>query len=827
MSAMFRNHLKTAFRTLWKQKGFTFLNTAGLAIGVAACLLILQYVTFERSYENFHENADNIYRIALEQYQNGELAFKSAENYPGLAHALMDEIPEVKSVARMYNLGAKNNMVVTYEGAPTGPVKFKQRRLLYADSSFLPMFSYEMIAGNPETALAEPLKMVITESYAKRYFGEENPLGKMLHLQDDDFNDELCEVTGVVKGIPANSHLKFDILVSYSTLFSRFERAPDRYDLSWGRKDMYTYVETVAGADPAAIEAKLPDLIDKYNPQLKERNRSDVMHLQPLKDIHLYSQLADEPEVNGDGQAVAFLLIIAIFILVIAYVNYINLATSRSLERANEVGVRKVMGAMRGQLIRQFLIESALINLVALVLAVVIVSFSLPYFNQLAGIEMNSSINILLQQPWFWLTLLALFAAGAFLSGLYPAFVLSSFKPVSVLSGKFRAGRGGSLFRKALVVFQFATCVALIVGTFTVYRQLNYMRSQDLGFNPEQLLVIERPGVRIRDANQRHSAIDGFKTQVKQDPNVQSVSSTVTIPGKKMRWKTIVRKYSDPAEDVHTVNVTGGDFDFVETLEMELIAGRNFSRDMGTDLDTAGLISNSVVSLLGFASPEEAVGKTITLDQFQTDAIIIGVVKDYHQESLKEDSDPTIFYPTEYGGEYYLARVSTNNVNQTISGIEKAWETHFPGNPFNYFFLDDLFDQQYQADQRFGQIFGLFAILAIIVGCLGLFGLAAFAAQKRVKEIGIRKVLGASVMNILVLLSKDFVRLVLLANVIALPVIILVMNRWLNGFANRIELGWGMFLGAAFLVLLIALFTVSFQTLRAALANPVESIKYE
>lgn len=826
MSAMFRNHLKTAFRTLWKQKGFTLLNTLGLAIGVAACLLILQFVTFEWSYENFHKNADNIYRVALEQYQNGEAVFKSAENYPGLAHALMDEVPEVKSVARMYNLGAKNNMVVTYEGA-SEPIKFKQKRLLYADSSFLPMFSFDMIAGNPETALAEPLKMVITESYAKRYFGEADPLGKMLHLQDDDFNDELCEVTGVVKDIPANSHLKFDILVSYSTLFSRYERAAERYDHSWGRKDMYTYVETVDGADPAAIEAKLPALIAKYNPQLEEQNREDIMRLQPLESIHLYSQLSDEPEVNGDGRAVSFLLIIALFILVIAYVNYINLATSRSLERANEVGVRKVMGAMRGQLLRQFLVESALINFVALILAVVIVGFTLPFFNQLTGIEIDASLSRLLQQTWFWLTLGGLFLAGAFLSGLYPAFVLSSFKPVSVLSGKFRAGRGGSLFRKALVVFQFATCVALIIGTFTVYRQLNYMRSQDLGFNPEQLLVVERPGVRIRDVNQRTNAIDGFKNQVKQNPDVINVSSTVTIPGKKMRWKTVIRKYSDPVEDVHSVSVTGGDFDFVETLGMEMVAGRNFSRDMGTDLDTACMISQSVVPMLGFASPEEAIGKTIALDQFQTSAIVVGVVNDYHQESLKEDTDPTVFYPTEYGGEYYLARVSTNKLNQTINHIETAWETHFPGNPFNYFFLDDLFERQYESDQRFGQIFGLFAILAILVGCLGLFGLAAFAAQKRVKEIGIRKVLGASVMNILVLLSKDFVKLVLLANVIAWPIIMLVMNRWLEGFANRIELGWCMFLVAALVVLGIALITVSFQTIRAALANPVESIKYE
>jgi putative ABC transport system permease protein len=822
---MLPNYLKITLRRLWKKRGFSLLNITGLAIGISAFFLLLQYVRFERSYDRFHEHAEDIYRVGLEQYHSGELMFESAENYPALGPAMKKDFPEVLEYARLYNLGAKNNMVLTYEGAPSGPVKFKHRRLLYADPSFLPMFSYEMIAGDAPTALAEPFKMVISESYAKKYFGDADPLGKVLRLQDDDFNDERCEVTGVVQDPPNNTHLKFDVLVSYNTLFARGDWAPARYDQSWQRKDMYTYIRTRAGTDPAALEAKLPGLVDKYLPDLETRNRKDVLYLQPLTSIHLYSHLSDEPEANGDGRSVYALMIIAFFILVIAYVNYINLATSRSMERANEVGIRKVAGAYRGQLIRQFLLESALVNFLALVLAAGIVQLSLPFFNQLAGT--GAPPFQIWQHSWVWITFGVLFLVGAFFSGLYPAFVLSSFRPVSVLSGKVSASRFGTLFRKGLVVFQFATCVALIIGTITVFRQLNFMRAQDLGFNPDQVLVVERPGVRIRQQEDREEAINSFKEQLKQNPAIKAVASSLTIPGKKMRWKTSIRKYSDPPEETHAIDFSGGDYDLIETLEIDLLAGRNFSREMGSDPDTAILITATAASMLGFDSPDAAVGQTLTLDDFETSAIVIGVTTDFHQEALRNKPDPMLFSLFENYGEYYLFRVNPTNVVATISSVENAWNTHFPGNPFHYFFLDDLFDAQYRNDQRFGQLFSLFAGLAILVGCLGLLGLSAFAVQRRFKEIGIRKVLGASALQILFLLNKDFLRLILLAILVASPLMGYLMFRWLQGFAYRIDMGWEIFGGAALIVLLIALITTSFQTIKAALVNPVESIRYE
>lgn len=826
---MLYNHLKIAFRRLWARRGFTFLNVFGLAIGVSACILILQYVRFERSYDDFHEHAEDIYRVQLEQYQSGDLVFASAENYPALGPKLEAEFPEVLAYARLYNLGAKNNIIVTNENAPGEPIKFKHRRLLYADPFLLPMFSYPVLAGDAETALAEPYKMVITESYAKKYFGEENPLGKALRMQDDDFNDELCEVTAVVADPPDNTHLKFDVLISYSTLFARYERARERYDQSWGRKDMYTYIRLQEGTDPALVEAKLPALIDQNIPNLAELNRKDVMRLQPLPDIHLYSKLADEPEINGDGRSVSILSIIALFILIIAYVNYINLSTARSLERANEVGIRKVVGAQRGQLIRQFLLESAIVNLLALVVAVLIVQLSLPAFNRLAGLSFSESASIfqLWQSGWIWAALAGLFIGGAFLSGLYPAFVLSSFRPLSVLGGKIRKAKSGRLFRRSLVVFQFATCVALIIGTITVYQQLNYMRQQELGFNPDQMLVIERPGVRQRNTETREGAIDAFKNELNANPDVRRVAGTLTIPGKKMRWKAAVRKYNDPPEAVQTLNLSWCDYDYLEAMDMEIIAGRNFSREMVTDADTACLITLSAVDKFGFATPEAALGQTITIDQYRFTCNIIGVVNDFHQESLRESVDPAMISLSEYGSEYYVAKLDASNLPQTLSFIEKSFNTHFPGNPFEYFFMDNLFEAQYRADQRFGQIFGLFSMLAIIVGCLGLFGLSAFAVQQRFKEIGVRKVLGATAGNIVVLLSKDFVRLILLANLIAWPFIGYLMNQWLQGFAYHVKLNWFLFVLAGLLVLVLALITVSFQSVRAALINPVESIQYE
>lgn len=432
---MLKNYIKIAFRNLLKHKGFTFINIFGLAIGVTVFLLIAQFVWFERSYENFIPNAENIYRVTLESYLNNELQIASAENYPGVGPALVEELPEVTGFARLYNLGYKNNVIITYEAAKPEPIAFKHRKFLYADSSFLPMMGYVMAKGDAKTALAEPFTAVISEEYAKLYFKNEDPIGKNLRLQDDDYNNELVTVTGVFKDLPANTHLKFDVLFSYKTLFPRFEQARARYDLSWGRKDMYTFITVKPGTDPEVLEAKFPAIIDKYNPTLAENNRKDIFELQALKDIHLTSDLAEEPEPNGDKSIVFFMGLIGLFVLAIAWINYINLSTARAVDRAREVGMRKVVGAHKHQLIGQYLIEAGFVNLFAIVLAWVFTLLALPYFNSLTGLEFNISY---LLQPWFLGLLLLLWVVGTVLSGFYPAWILSSFKPVIVLKGRLK-----------------------------------------------------------------------------------------------------------------------------------------------------------------------------------------------------------------------------------------------------------------------------------------------------------------------------------------------------------------------------------------------------
>lgn len=821
---MVKNYLKVAFRSILKSKVFSIVNVLGLAIGIAAFLLIVQYVNFELSYDRFIPQSENIYRVTLEQYLNNEMMTESAENYPGVGPALLEEVPEVAGYARLYNMGYKNNLVITYEDAPNGPVMYKHRHFLYADSAFLPMFGYEMVKGDATTALAEPLSAVISEEYARMYFGEEEPIGKMLHLQDDDFNNELCKVTGVFKSLPANTHLKFDVLFSYETLYSRGDWAPARYNESWQRKDMYTYVKLNPGTAPDVVAQKLPGLIRKYSPGLVEANREDVLKLQPITDIHLYSKLADEAEANGNGRNVYALALIAFFILLIAWVNYVNLSTAKAMERANEVGVRKALGAFKGQLMRQFLMESAIVNFAALLCSFIIIALVMPLFNRMSGLSLSF---FQLFEGWFMLCCLLIWVVGTLLSGLYPAFFLSSFRPVSVLKGKLRNSGRGALLRKSLVVFQFIASVALISGTIIVYNQLSYMRSMDIGMEIDQVLVVERPGVAPRDRQAFSSNIDVFREQLGQNPAIQGVSTSITIPGKKREYKAGVKRYGSPDDDAVTLRMNSMDYNFIDVFGMELLAGRTFSEQYPNDPDTSVIITRSAVKLLGFEKPEDAIGQTLVVPGYDWSAIVVGVVNDYHQESLQKAQDPIIFYCTLYGGEFYSMKVSTTNLDETIKHVEASWEKAFPGNPFSYFFLDDYFNRQYENEQKFGNLFASFSVLAIIVGCLGLFGLSAFTARQKTKEIGIRKVLGSSVNSIFFLLSKDFIKLIVIAIIIAVPLTYYGMTQWLNGFAYRDNIALGTFIVAGAAVILSALITVSFQTVKAARVNPVDSLRYE
>jgi len=821
---MLRSLLLTAWRSLTKSRFFTTLNILGLSIGMAVFMLIAQYVYFERSYEDFIPNADNIYRVRLDAYLNNDLVFSSAENYPGVGPSLQREFPEVTGYARLYNVGYKNNVIITNEAAQPSPIAFKHKHFMYADSSFLPLMGYKMVAGDPATALAQPFNAVISEKYAKMYFGDEDPIGKQLRLQDDDFVNELVKVSGVFKDLPANTHLKFDVLFSYTTLYPRGEWTVERYRQGWRRKDMFTFISIRPDADPKALEAKIPAIVDKYKPENKQRNGKDVMILQPLRSIHLKSNLAEEPETNGDERIVNFMSLIGVFVLIIAWINYINLSTAKAMERAKEVGVRKVMGALKYQLVRQFLTESGLVNFLSLAVALGLVAMVLPGFNSLSGLSLAVTS---LMQPWFLGLLLILWTGGTLLSGFYPAIVLSSFRPVVVLKGKLKNSVSGIFLRKALVVSQFVASVALIASTFVVYDQLNFMMSKDLGVNIDQVLVVERPGIASRDRKAFNSAIDVFRDELKKSPSVQGVSASATIPGKQREYKAVVKRYGTPDDQAVTIKFNSMDYEFMDVFKMKLIAGRPFKEEYTKDQDTSVVITETTSRIMGFAKPEDAIGQTMGITAFQWNPIIVGVVNDYHQVSLKKAVDPSVFYCSKYGGEFYSIRISTNNLPETVDHVRESWTKAFPGNPFEYFFLDDYFNMQYTNEKKFGALFTVFAALAVIVGCLGLFGLSAYTANQRTKEIGIRKALGSTEKGIFVLLSVEYMKLVGVSIVLAVPLVWWMMNSWLQTFSYRITISTIVFAAAGAMVMLVAFLAVSHQTLKAARVNPVDSLRYE
>jgi putative ABC transport system permease protein len=823
---MIRNILLTAFRSLRKNAFFSALNITGLAIGMTVFLLIAQYVHFEKSFESFIPANENIYRVTLQTYSANTLTMASAENYPGVGPAMKSEFPEVADFARLYNMGYKNNVVITYKDAKPVPVALKQHHFLYADSSFLPMMNYKMVKGVAVSALATPLTAVISEDYSRIYFKNEEPIGKTLLMQDDDANYELVTITGVFKNLPANTHLKFDILFSYKTLYTRGENAIKRYDKSWSRKDMYTFVKLHAGADPENLQAKLPALVDKFKPELKQSQEKNVLRLQPIKDIHLQSELTEEAEANGSDRIVLFMAIIGIFVLVIAWINYINLSTARAVERAKEVGVRKVIGAPKKQLVLQFLAEAALVNLFSVMLAWGFVAISLPWFNTLSELSLSRAYLV---QTWFLLLVLILWGAGTLLSGIYPALVLSSFKPLVALKGKMKNNLHGIALRKGLVVMQFMVSIIFIAGTIVVYRQLDFMMKRDLGLNIDQVLVVQRPGIAETDGLKFNAAIDVFRNELKKNPAIEAVSASMTVPGKQREYKGIIKRFGSSTNDSATLRINTMDDEFIDVFKMKLLAGREFSRDHISDEDSAVILTESASRLLGFKTPEDAIGKILQVPIFNDDAkpLIVGVVNDYHQLSLKKTLEPTLFLSTMYHGEYYSVRIKTTNLSPAVDHIRGSWTKAFPGNPFDYFFLDDYFNRQYSNERKFGKLFTTFAILAITIGCVGLFGLSSYMASQRSKEISIRKVLGASVTNISMKLSKNFLKLIIISIMIATPISWLVMDKWLQDFAYRIKIDWWIFAVAGLMALLIALLTVSYQAVKAALANPAKNLRSE
>jgi putative ABC transport system permease protein len=777
---------------------------------MVASLLILQYVKYERSYDTFHSKAEEIYRIQYNGYQNGKLRFECAAAVPAVGPALKNNFPEVKRFTRLFPVSG----IVSYESPEHGLISFLEEKMQIVDSSVFEIFDFKLLKGNQEQVLAGPNKAVISEKAAKKYFGDTDPIGKSIAWN----GDRKFEVTGVFKDIPANSHIKFDFMLSYQTLNNM---TGNQSETAWGWYDFNTYVLLEKGTDVKALQQKWDAyLIKARGEDWKKYGSRQEFILQPMLDIHLYANLLQEsqPDERGDGDSVYALTFIALFILIIAWVNYINLATAKSMDRANEVGVRKVMGAEKKQLVSQFFAEAFLINLLGALIALIVVRIAWPWFADLSGRAIP--LEYLMQKD-FWLLMFILFGTGTILSGFYPAIILSSFKPVAVLKGKVMRSSQGSVLRKSLVVFQFVASVVLICGSVIVYQQLNFMKNQKLGVDINQTLVIKAPGVADSTFVDK---LKSFKAEVLQISGVKAITSSTNVPGDEIFWASGIRRLTGGPESSISGYTIGIDEAYISAFDLSLVAGRSFDQAHTNERESI-ILNRAMAEALDFRSPAEALGeKVIQGDTFE----IVGILENYHQMSLKESVSPLVFRYTPGNSNFISFKLENSEGFKNVLGaIEEPWKTFFPGNPIDYFSLDQFFNRQYESDRQFGQIFSLFTLLAIFIACLGLFGLASFMTMQRTKEIGIRKVLGSTPTNIVLLLSKGFIQLVLIANIIAWPLAYWLMTTWLESFPYRIDVNPLLFLFAGIGVVVIAFVAVGLHTLKAALINPAETLKYE
>ena len=803
---MFRIYLKLTIRDLMLNKGYFFINLLGLIIGITAFTLIVFWIKAETSYDTFHKNARDIYRVDYRLYEEGVLEQHSASGSHGIGKEIQNAFPEVLDHTRFFRTeglvkrGDENESI-------------KERDLLYAESSFFDLFSFPLIRGVADSSLLALDHAVITEECARKYFGDEDPIGKILTI--DGRVDYM--ITGLVGSIPENSHFKFDILLSYENLLQQNRRY---WDNSWISERVYTYLLLAPGADAEALESKLPQIPETFIGDFMKRAFFLIEYkLVKLKDIHLHSSVSNELEVNGNYRNVNSLGIIALLVLLIAFINYLNLATSRSVERAHEVGIRKVAGALKKDLILQFLTESASLNLVALIISFTGVFLLLPFFKQ--AMQSPLQIDILTLILLFFILLVS----GTLFTGFLSAIYSSQFNPSLVLRGKIPAGAGwiGRL-KNSLVVFQFAVSIILIIGTITIYRQVNFMRHHDLGFKPEGLIVLDGP--RILNVNSYESYLNGmesFKNDIKSLSMVRNITSSTSIPGTEIKNS---RVYGIPVEGRNTekkIEVNYVDDQFFDTYGIRFAAGENFSSTILED--TSNIILNeAALSYYGFEEAEPTIGEILRGGRQMV--FIKGIVRDFNQQMMKELPKPIAFFH-QPRNQYFTIKAEMTDISRLIAELEKIWTAHYPGNPYHYFFMDDFYNEQYQAEQRFSKLFLAGSLLAIVIACLGLSGLSTYAIIRRTKEIGIRKANGATVSRVMVLLNKDFVTWVAIAFIIGCPIAWYIMNNWLRNYATKIELSWWIFALAGIIAIIIALFTVSWQSWRAASKNPVEALREE
>lgn len=802
---MIKNYFKIALRNLRKNKAFSFINIFGLAIGLTCFMLISVFVYNELSYDKYPANAKDIYRVILSVTGNGNVAV-----YPNVDLAVGEGIknafPEVKAFTRI----SPASDFVKYNDN-----QFKEDHLAFADSNFLKMFCVPLVEGNESNALVPPNSVVISKAFAKKYFNNQDPVGKSLVI---GLHNALYKVTGVFDKVPENSHFHFDAFLSLSTWHIT--------NPTWNNLGPYTYLLLNKNADPNKLEAKFPQLVAKYVVPENQRDmgislaeaqksvNTFVFSLQPLTDIHLYSHTKYEMEPNGDIQYVYIFSALALFILLLACVNFTNLSTARAVKRAREVGIRKVMGSLKKQLIIRFLTESVLLTFLSMLIAFGLLFLLLPYFNQVANREIPFSFFISYQSI---LAMVSLIFITGIVAGIYPAFFLSSFNTIKVLKGSAFKGSQNNLLRSSLVVFQFFISIALIIATIVVYQQLYFMQNKKLGYDKEQVLFL--PDARLLGKNQA-----AFQQQLSENKNVVASSISRSVPGLPFMDGTEIypKNENGNGKEIHA-NIYHVDVDYLKTLGIQIIKGRNFSKDFSTD-SSAVVINQAMVRELGW-SHTNPVGKTIVRSG-QQQFKVLGVVADFNYASAKQEVAPLMMMlGNNYGG--LVIKINTGDVKGFLTDLKKQWDSFNPEGPLNYTFLDDNFAKLYASEIRTQKIFSAFALIAIMIASLGLFGLSAFVIEQRTKEIGIRKVLGASIQNVLLLVSKDFLMLVGIAFIISVPVTWWAMHNWLQDFAYRINIHWWVFVLAGIIAILISLLTISFQAVKAAIANPVESLRSE
>ncbi len=751
---------KTAFRNLSKRKGYAVLNIFGLTLGMTCCLLIFKYVAYERSYDRFQKTASQVFRIQLDDYQNGQLTIKCAANYAALSPALKQDFPDIEESTRFF----KTHMLLSNEEKN---IRFNEYKIYFAEPSFLNLFDLQLLEGDPKTALEGPDKIVITEDMARKYFGHDEPLGKILSWRSFGRLTSMV-VTGVCKNYPVNSHLNFGALVSYksfSEVNGTLAQKDDPVETSWFWTDFYTYIRLRPGADAKKLEAALPAFAERHVNRLPENlanHDRSVFQMIPMPDIHLYSHYTEEAEAPGDGKSVAFLFLIGFIILGIAWINYINMATARSMERAREVGVRKLLGAVRRDLIYQFMMESLLINGMALLMAVFISILLMKPFNAMTGRQLGDLFDMPLSYSTAFFTL---FLAGSFISGLYPAFVLSGFHPVTVLKGMFKNSGKGLWLRKGLIIGQFAVSILLISGTIIIYQQVQFMRNQNLGADIKRTVVLNG-AISIPDSIYQAVYLP-FKNDILHVPGVKQMAASSNVMGQEILWSTNWKALHEKKRGMVNIFQMAIDYDFIPGFDLKMKAGRNFSKDFTTDNKSA-ILNESAVRALGFHHPEDALQQTVISMNDDT-LMVTGVVADFHQEGLQKEITPLVMFMRPRTRNAFSIKLDPDQSATTIAGIKKIWDRYFPADPFHYFFLDDAFEHQYDEDKRFGDVFGIFSLLAVVIACLGLLTLSAYNVLQRTKEIGIRKVLGASVQSLVLTLSKDFLLLVMIAFVLAIP----------------------------------------------------------